>query len=62
MFSLKFQVPDMKAIVIITLSCLLGFAAAGLCQDEDLAPEWVFDDEDEVAKWNVANQLQPLEV
>jgi len=52
----------MKIIVIITLSCLLGLATVGLCQDEELPPEWLFDDEDEIAGWRGFNNLLPLEL
>lgn len=52
----------MKIIVIITLSCLLGLATVGLCQDEELPPEWLFDDDDEIVGWQGLNHLLPLEL
>ena len=52
----------MKIIVIITLSCLLGLATVGFCQDEELPPEWLFDDDDEIVGWQNLNHLQPLEL
>ena len=51
----------MKSTIVIVFLCLLGLAAAGLCEDEELAPEWTFDDEDEVKDWRVVNHLLPLE-
>jgi hypothetical protein len=33
-----------------------------LCQDQNLPPEWVFDNKDEIKTWVAINQLQPLVV
>ena len=53
----------MRCIFGITvLLCLLCLSTAGICQDEPLAPEWLFDDEEEIATWGAPNQLMPLEL
>ena len=52
----------MRGIIIATLSCLLGLATVGLCQDEELPPEWLFDDDDEIVGWQNLTQLLPLEL
>jgi len=47
---------------ITVLLCLLCLSTSGICQDEEpLAPEWLFDDEEEIANWGAPNQLMPLE-
>ena len=52
----------MKGTIAITLLLLFVFPAAVMCQDEELPPEWTFDDEDEILTWGGMNQLAPLEV
>ena len=37
----------MRSIIGIVLLCLVGFAIEGVCQDE-LPPEWLFDDEEDI--------------
>jgi len=40
---------------------LLGFSITGICQD-NLPPEWIFDDDEEIVHWSGMNQLAPLEL
>ncbi len=52
----------MKTVIAVALLCLFGFPTAGICQDEQLPPEWTFDDKDEITNWGSPNQLEQLEV
>lgn len=52
----------MRFIMVFLSICLLGLASIGICQDEELPPEWLFDDDEDIQKWSGANQLQPLEL
>ena len=52
----------MKSVIAAVLLCLFSFPTAGICQDEQLPPEWIFDDEDEIRNWGGMNQLGPLEI
>jgi hypothetical protein len=46
----------------MVLLCLFCTPVIVLCQDQNLPPEWVFDDKDEIRTWEGLNQLQPLVV
>ena len=41
---------------------MLSFAATGICQDDELPPEWLFDSNKDIEHWGGMNQLQPLEI
>jgi len=49
----------MRSIIGVVLLCLVGFAIEGVCQDE-LPPEWLFDDEEDIINWGSPNNLEPL--
>ena len=53
----------MKSVIWIFALCLIGLPTLGICQgDEELPPEWVFDEEEEIEKWISMNQLAALEL
>jgi hypothetical protein len=53
----------MKYLFTLLSVCLFfGLTINGICQDDELPPEWLFDDDEDIQKWGGANQLQPLEL
>lgn len=52
----------MKRFILIASLCIFCIPMIVFCQDENLPPEWFFDDKDEIANWGGINQLKPLEV
>ena len=51
-----------RAAIAIVLLCLFGLPTLGICADEQLPPEWTFDDEDEIKNWTGLHHLVPLEI
>ena len=53
----------MNKVICILALCLIALPTIGICQDEEeLPPEWVFDEEEEIQKWTSMNQLVALEL
>jgi hypothetical protein len=48
--------------MMITLAFLFGLLTLSVCQGQQLPPEWIFDDEDDIMNWGGMNQLLPLEL
>ena len=52
----------MRTAMMIALAFLLGLLTLGVCQGQQLPPEWTFDDDDDIMNWGGINQLLPLEL
>jgi hypothetical protein len=52
----------MKTAMMIALASLFGLLTSGVCQGQQLPPEWTFDDEDDIMNWGGINQLLQLEL
>lgn len=50
----------MKVVILLASLCLLAFPAVVLSQQDELPPEWTFDDDDDIKNWGGINQLKPL--
>ena len=51
-----------RAAVAVVLLCLFGLPTPGISEDEQLPPEWTFDDKDEIKNWTGLHHLAPLEL
>jgi len=52
----------MRTAMMIALAFLFGLITSGVCQGQQLPPEWTFDDADGIMNWGGMNQLEPLEL
>ncbi|MBM3212011.1 hypothetical protein FJZ33_07320 [Candidatus Poribacteria bacterium] len=52
----------MKLRAILILICLLAFYVNLICSAAEEAPEWLFDNQDEIKNWGGMNQMAPLKL
>jgi len=53
----------MRSMLAIAILCLLAIPVIGICQDEEeLPPEWTFDDDEDIRNWGGMNNLEALEL